>query len=396
MPSAIPPSDIPLARAARVSGWLHGQALPLWASAGIDPSGNGAWEALDHQGRPLGTRDKRLRVMPRQAFVFARAAQDERRDEKRAEKRDKTGNRDYLALAQSLFDFAMRRGTEPETGNLAARLSPDGKILSAPHDLYDLAFMHLAAAALIEAGPGPGPGAGADPGDALAWLDAALDRLAAPRGWHEDAAARQPRRQNPHMHLFEAMTELYRVTGAPRYRTIAEQCLALFTDIFLQPGGRVHEYFAADWGPHDGAQAVEPGHMAEWIWLLDRYETVIGQGTGVDIAALFAQVLAGRDASGLLRDSTLPPAATRRLWPQTEFLKASLVLRARGMDLPPEARPDAILDRLFAEYLDMPVPGGWYDKRGENGELVSTDMPSSTFYHLYVAFRAYLDAAERD
>lgn len=362
----------PLTQSARVARWLHNQALPLWASAGIDLSGPGAWEALDHDARPLTTRPRRLRVMPRQTFVFAQAARD--------------GAGEYLPLAQALFDIAMTRGIEPATGNLAALLSPGGAILSAPHDLYDLAFMHLAAAALIEAGT--------DTGDALAWLDAALARLVAPRGWLETDGARLPRRQNPHMHLFEAMTELYRVTGAAHYRQAAEECLGLFRNVFLQPDGRIFEYFAADWGPHDGAQGVEPGHMAEWIWLLDRFEQATGQASDVDIAAIFAQVLTGRDRSGLLRDSMLPLATTRRLWPQTEFLKASLVLARRGVPLHQGADPDTILAALFSEYLDTPVPGGWYDKRAEDGALLSTDMPSSTFYHLYVALRAYIGAAD--
>ncbi|MDJ0825040.1 MAG: AGE family epimerase/isomerase [Rhodobacter sp.] len=371
MPAAPPP----LAQAARVANWLHGRALPLWARAGIDPSGAGAWEALDHDARPLTARDKRLRVMPRQAFVFARAAQDGAGQ----------GAADYLGLAQDLFGFAMRHGFDPNTGHLAARLAPDGTLLQAPHDLYDLAFMYLAAAALA--------GAGAEIGDTLDRLDRGLDRLAAPRGWHETADARLPRRQNPHMHLFEAATELYAVTAEPRYARIAETCLELFREVFLQPDGRVFEFFNADWGPPQGAQAVEPGHMAEWIWLLDRHAAVTGTDPGVDLGALFAQVLAGRDGMGLLRDSTVPLAETRRLWPQTELLKAALVLRRRGLALPEDAGPDRILDRLFAEYLDTPVPGGWYDKRHLDGRLLSTDMPSSTFYHLYVAFAAYLQDA---
>lgn len=360
----------PLTHAARVADWLYEKALPLWAGVGLDPSGAGAWEALDHAARPLVRRDKRLRVMPRQAFVFARASHR---------------SPAYLSSARSLFDFAMTRGTDPGTGNLAALLAPDGTILQAPHDLYDLAFMHLAAAALTEAG--------VDVAADLARLDAALDRLAAPRGWHEAADRRLPRRQNPHMHLFEAATELYRVTGAPRYRAIADTCLDLFATAFLQSDGRVLEYFGPDWAPVQHDQAIEPGHLAEWIWLLDRFETVTGQDTGIDPTPIFARMARGRDAGGLLLDRAEPASDTRRLWPQTEFLKAGLVLRARGQALPRGTEPDTVLERLFAGYLDTPVAGGWYDKRQTGGKLLSQDMPASSFYHIYVAFDAYLAAA---
>lgn len=352
----------PLTQTARVQAWLYDQALPLWSTAGIDPSGAGAWEALDHQGQPLTTRDKRLRVMPRQAFVFASAGGT------------------YLPLAEQLFAFAMQAGIEPDTGHLAALLTPDGQIKTALHDLYDLAFMALAVSALLEAG--------ANVEADLDWVRAAITRLAAPHGWYETAEQRLPRRQNPHMHLFEAATELYRVTGAPGDLAMAETCLSLFHDVFLQPDGRLFEYFEADWSLPE-TQQVEPGHMAEWIWLLHRFETVTGKSHGADLTALWDQAVAGRDASGLLLDVSEPVSATRRLWPQTELLKASLVIGGTG-----DLQPDAVLDRLFADYLDGPVAGGWYDKRQvSDGALLSSDMPSSTFYHLYVACRAYLNAA---
>lgn len=351
----------------KAQDWLFDHALPFWSRAGIDPSGVGAWEALAHDGAPLTTRNKRLRVMPRQAFVFASAGGD------------------YAPLARALFDFALQHGVDPATGNLGALLSPDGAILDAPHDLYDLAFMGLAISALL--------GAGEDMQQALGWFDTALARLKAPRGWFETAARRLPRRQNPHMHLFEATTELFRVTGEGRYRVHAEECHALLRDVFLQPSGEIHEYFEEDWGAYQGDQAVEPGHMAEWIWLLDRFEKVTGAGHGVDTKKMWSRVLEGLDDTGLLRDSTLPLATTRRLWPQTELLKASLVIG--GGDGGGEAAPDRVLERLFEDYLSTEIPGGWYDKRSiANGALLSTDMPSSTFYHLYVALTEYIRCAD--
>ncbi|WP_425053999.1 AGE family epimerase/isomerase [Psychromarinibacter sp. S121] len=367
-------TQTPLVHADRVRTWLCDHALPLWSTAGIDPSGAGAWEALEHDGTPQRSRDKRLRVMPRQAFVFASAHM--------------AGQGDYLALARDLFGFAMTRGFDPDTGHLAARLSPAGDILNAPHDLYDLAFMLLAAAALTEAG--------IDTSDALSRLKQSLNQLKAPRGWYEDAAHSLPRRQNPHMHLFEAATELFRVTGDPDWRAVADECLGLFAEVFLQPDGRVLEFYTRDWTPVTEGQAVEPGHMAEWVWLLDRYELATGQGAGaeagIDADAMFGAAIAARDGAGLLPDSLLPASDSRRTWPQTELLKACLARRRQGK--PELLHPDAVLAPMFAEYLETQVPGGWYDKRGLDGRLLSTDMPSSTFYHLHGACTAYLAAAE--
>lgn len=356
-----------------LSTWLTEDALPLWSQIGWDAASGTVWEALDHQGAPLTTMPKRLRVQARQAYCFAAAAPQA------------PHLPDLPDKARALFRFAMTRGVDPETGNLGALLAPDGSLMEASHDLYDIAFMLLASAALIEAGEE----IEAD----LAWLEAALARLEAPRGWFETAAPGPRRRQNPHMHMFECSTALYAATSEPRFLAMAETCLDLFRDVFLQPNGDVFEYFDTDWTPVTEGQTVEPGHMAEWIYLLDAYEQASGRSTGVDLELIFGRVWAARDAAGALPDRSDPPAGTRRSWPQTELLKASLVLQRRGHSLPEGARPDEAMGMLWREYLDVPVRGGWYDKRSCDGALLSQNMPASTFYHILVALNMYLEQA---
>lgn len=350
--------------------WIERRALPLWLGAGFDARTGTVWEALDHDGRPLTALPRRLRVQARCAYCFALAA--------RADAPER------LEKARALFRFIMERGFDPETGNLGSVLGPDGALRTARHDLYDLAFVFLAAAALIEAG--------CDVAADLARLEDALARLEAPRGWHESPARERPRRQNPHMHMLEAMTALYKATGEPRFLDRAQACVDLFRTAFLQPDGVVLEYFDGDWTAVAEGQVVEPGHMAEWIYLIERFEAVTGRSTGLPLDAVFRLVLAGRDGHGLLLDSTMPASSTRRTWPQTEFLKAALSLQRRGSDIPGlDALGEEILAALWREYLDTPVPGGWYDRRASDGTLLSDNMPASTFYHLLVAFRFRLE-----
>lgn len=359
-----------------LSDWITGQALPLWSQTGWDAATGTVWEALDHQGQPLRDMPKRLRVQARQAYCFAAAAA-------RAPDLPDLGDQ-----ALRLFRFAMTRGIDPETGNLGGLLNPDGSIRTAPHDLYDVAFMLLAASALIDAGH--------DVSADLDRLEVMLARLQAPRGWYESAeqaaSGTGRRRQNPHMHMFECATALYAATGAARFREMAEVSLGLFREVFLQPGGAVYEYFTADWQPVAEGQAVEPGHMVEWIYLIDEYETATGVRTGIDLMEIFHHAWAAHDGAGALPDSATPRSQTRRSWPQTELLKASLVLTRRGHVLPEGATPDAALAMLWREYLDGPVPGGWYDKRDTDGALLSDNMPASTFYHILVALDMYLAA----
>ncbi len=340
--------------------WLMETALPLWREHGMDPRTGTAWEALSHSAVPLHHMERRLRVQLRQSYSFATLGE--------------------TRLSSQLFRWVMQNGFDPETGNLAARLSPDMGILSAPHDLYDLAFAALAAAAQIRAG--------INITQDLARIEAAIDRLKAPEGWYEDSTHSVPRRQNPHMHLFEAFIELYDITGVTRFLDTAEECLALFRNSFLQADGRLLERFDLNWVPvEDATQTIEPGHMAEWIYLLDRYEEVTTKASNVDLMHLWQAVLVRRDATGLLPDHSDPISTTRRLWPQTELLKATCVMARRG--LVPQDNATKLMQQIKDAYLTTPVPGGWYDKRGTDGSLLSENMPSSTFYHIVVAFSVY-------
>ncbi len=342
-----------------ITPWLHETALPLWRGVGLDAATGTVWEALDHDGAPCAGMDRRLRVQLRQSYCFALLGE--------------------TALARQLFDWVMQHGFDEGTGNLAATLSPGMAILSAPHDLYDLAFAGLAAAALITVGE--------DIADDLARIEAAIARLKAPEGWYEDASHRLPRRQNPHMHLFETSTELFAATGEARFRAMAEACLALFKTHALQADGRVLEFFDDDWSPRTGAaQQIEPGHMAEWIFLLDRFEAVTGTATGVDPAPIWAAVLARRDATGFLPDRSDPPSPSRRLWPQTEFLRAAWVMARHGDT---EVDLGAALETFRAAYLSPPVAGGWYDQRDAEGALLSQNMPASSFYHILSMLRLF-------
>lgn len=338
--------------------WLLQDALPLWRGTGVDHSGFGVWEALDHNGQPLVNMNKRFRVPIRQSFVFATAA--------------RVLGTDDGPLAKHLFDQALRRGIEPQSGHLATLHAPDGTILKAPHDLYDLAFVILAEASLIDLGMPPDVD-----------TPAMLARLRAERGWFENlSGAPGPRRQNPHMHLFEAALVQVSV-GKMNYMPVAEECLTLLRDVFLQSDGTLLEFFQDDWSPVTSGQQVEPGHLAEWVYLLDFYQRVTSKPTGFDIEHMFEIVCAARASNTFLPDASLPNRPTQRFWPQTELLKAALVQEVRFSAGPELA--NAIFDQIFETYLKTPVQGGWFDQFDEDGTLISENMPASTGYHIMLA-----------
>jgi mannose-6-phosphate isomerase len=133
---------------------------------------------------------------------------------------------------------------------------------------------------------------------------------------------------------------------------------------------------------------VEPGHMMEWVWLLDRYAGLSGADVAGAQRILYARARElGRDESGFLVDKLRlgeRAAGSRRLWPQTEYLKAALVMARMGERGAAEVA-EWLIEALFQSYLHQPVEGLWCDAYDAEGEQASTSVPASIVYHLMEA-----------
>jgi mannose-6-phosphate isomerase len=162
--------------------------------------------------------------------------------------------------------------------------------------------------------------------------------------------------------------------------------VALALTRFIDPeGGFLREFFDAQWrpAPGDDGRCVEPGHQFEWAWLLERWGRARGDAAARAAAqTLFRRGLAGVDSvrgvavDGLWDDLTLrEPAA--RLWPQTERLKAALMLGG-------EAEVLAAAGGL-RRYLEVPARGAWRDKLRPTDGFVEEAAPASSFYHIVQA-----------
>ena len=75
--------------------------------------------------------------------------------------------------------------------------------------------------------------------------------------------------------------------------------------------------------------------------------------------------------------SVRDPAA--RLWPQTEHLKAALILGET------EAALEAA--NALAVYLDTPARGVWRERMRPDGGFLEEPAPATSLYHLYLAVR---------
>jgi mannose-6-phosphate isomerase len=267
-------------------------------------------------------------------------------------------------------------------------LNADGSLCDGFRDTYAQAFVILAGAWRYFAFKDE---------DALRVAIQTLDLLdthmkADNGGWLEGLPASLPRRQNPHMHMFEALLSLYDATKNDLYLERATEIFDLFKSTFFDSENQVLiEFFDQDWEPSEnGGGPIEPGHMMEWCWLLREYES----RTDADVSE-YANVLydkaikAGYNCDlGLLCDRTnldgkiLSPSL--RIWVQLEYLKASIAQASAGVKKA-ESMIDKIIDMLFQTYLDVPVKGGWGDQLDKSGKICSPNMTTSTFYHLMCA-----------
>ena len=361
------------------------RALPWWIDRGLDRESGGFHEKFDLDQKPVTAGGKRLFVQARQIFVFCRMA-------------DRGGLTGAMQAADHGFAFIDRHYRRPD-GGWRRLVDRDGASLDDSLQLYDHAFVLFAMAWRYRVEGDPAAIAIAD--QTMAFLD---ERMAAPGGGYLEgldssgAAVAGPRRQNPHMHLLEALLALYETTHREKWLLRACDILSLLRDRFVV-NGTLREYFDDDLRPAAGDEGrlVEPGHHFEWVWLLHSYMRATKDTSFANLADTlygFAVANGADPASGGIVDAVDCDGGqvnrSRRLWPQCEALKAHAVrLRDLG-DRNAERRLDDTLAVMFRDHLTGP-DGFWRDLLDRNGDPVSENVPASSLYHIVFALTEALD-----
>jgi len=75
-----------------------------------------------------------------------------------------------------------------------------------------------------------------------------------------------------------------------------------------------------------------------------------------------------------------------RLWPQTEWMKASLILAELSEDGERSALLQEAAKAQRALWLYLTDDGLWRDKLLENGQFIDEPAPASSFYHIMAAW----------
>lgn len=359
-PDLAPPVEgfADLRRAAEWSGaWLKMAALPLWGGVGVDPTTGAYREALTWAGEPHDPRC-RARVQARQAFVFASAA--------------RAGLWPSSAAARGALDLFLERAARGD-GLFMAVLDPTGAPVDGAAYLYEHAFLLLALSALGDE-------------DRAVALRGRLEAFRHPVGGFREAGER-PFQANAQMHLLEAALDWEAAGGDDGWASLSDQLVALaMTRFIAAESGALSEFFDAAWRPLAGpAGLIEPGHQFEWAWLLERWSRLRDRPEGSNMARrLFEVGRKGFDvrrgvAVDALTDDLAVRDAAARLWPQTEHLKAALILGDEA----------AALQGVngLRNYLDTPTVGVWRERMRADGTFVEEPSPATSFYHLYLAIR---------
>ncbi len=347
---------------------LFDELLPLWHERGVDRKRGGFHNRLLVGSlAPAPEPMKRLLVQARMTWAFAHAS--------------RLGGPSFcIEAARHGYGF-LEEYRDRRHGGWFFTTTPEGAPLDRSKDLYAHAFVLLALAAYARA-----TGERAPLGLANETLDLLEAKLADPDhgGFFDEAdeswtPRREPRRQNPHMHLLEACLALDALGDGSRWRELARRIFDLFVRRFRDAGtGTLGEHFARDWSPAagDAGQIVEPGHHYEWTWLL----CALGERREAEALFEFAERHGVAPDGGVVDEVARQGKVrrpTRRLWPQLERIQALAALGRRPA-------LEQALDRAFRCYL-APDRRVWREHLDPEGRDVVDFHPATSVYHIVQA-----------
>lgn len=374
--------------------WLKTKALPLWANLGINPQNGAVYERLTPEGMPDSKALLRSRVQSRQILVFANC--------------ELMGwFENSSKIVGSIHQFLENNAKQAsEDIGYAHLINHQGGIVDGKRDTYDFAFFLLSSAYQLKAYSNVKELENAK--KLLGFIETHFRESHG--GWSEGNYETNIRRQNPHMHLFEAFLTLYEFSNEAHWLAKAGQIYSLFEAYFFDhKHGVLREFFDPDWriSASPKGNIVEPGHMFEWVWLLRWYEKL----THTDVSGYCNTLYENALKIGLHTNSTLvfdevSPTGevikgSKRLWPITELIKASIVQAesnlydARRYESIASLGIRSLFDHYFCRSQDLGVSdnatdqqdfdGRYIDQLDHENAIVNSYSPASTLYHIVMA-----------
>ncbi len=365
------------ARALEARRWLFDQMFPLWSQAGFDVRSGQFVEQLTLAGQPRTEVARRTLVQARQLYVFSIAAR-------------MGWSGPWRVVMTAAADRLLAQG-RTDDGDWIYAFDAEGRPLDRRRDLYTQAFVIFglahAATALKRA-------------DLMAAARETRQRLdrdwrAPAGGFIEGELYPGLRRQNPHMHLLEAVMALWDAGGDVADADLAGELATLFKTRFAADCG-VLEYFDDRLVPlsDERGRVTEPGHAFEWAWLIGQWAAKSGGDETPLAERLYASGRRGLRPDGIVQDELWADGtvkmASARLWPQTEHLKAALD-RARRTGAPADAADAGRAHAALLAYLTDAHPGAWRDRILADGGWAPGPSPASSGYHVVCALNELIE-----
>jgi mannobiose 2-epimerase len=203
-----------------------------------------------------------------------------------------------------------------------------------------------------------------------------------------------------HMHLMEALTNLYELTGSPTHRRRLEEAIDLIVTRMLhaqnglgyiqfsldfQPLGRI--LFETEWGRDAGpaggeAQPLDmtsPGHNVEFAWLLLHAADVLGRPRA-EYAEIVRKICdhcielgMDEELGGVYADVPMarPPEKTeKQFWQQAEVMIGMLDATALLGDEKYWRAFRNVYDFVFDKLVVMDAGGEWYERVDREGNPI--------------------------
>ena len=360
-----------------------------WFASFVDEKG-GFHERLDSNKEPIDL-PKRLLTQCRQIFVYA-LAQSENPD------------LNFTDKLEEAFSFIKEKYHVEETGGFVFSVdNKEGAIVDSRYDLYGHAFVILACAMLYKLNKDA---------SVLSFAKRTLNFIRKEfrvRGFPGFAEALDSnlqsipsiRRQNPHMHLFEACLFMAEVNDDPDYIKIADEIFYLFDKHFFDAETEtLDEFFDDNLDEHDEeGHKIEAGHNAEWIWLLEKYKEVKKlNDPKIDTfqQQLFDFVITnGVDQQhGGIYNVQNPQGDIlddgKRIWCGLEVMRAATIM-AKTSKYQDQATDllQSLSDLYKENYIDVET-GWWHEALSRDLQPVSDYHPGTTLYHIYPVLK-YLE-----
>lgn len=363
---------------------LASRILPYWYDSAIDRT-NGGYVLSDDAAQPARpAREKQLVTQARMIWGFSHAHRKGFSD----------GRHNYLQAAAQGYRFLVAHFLDRENGGYFWTTDLRGKALNRNKIVYGEAFVIYGLVEYFRAS-----------GDRTA-LERAMELYrvlqehahdARNGGWIEHfqpdwtpLAKHSPeaivevagyKSGNTHLHLMEALSELYEATRDPAVKQSLEEALRLNATYFYpQAVGQSCFHRQADWKPvTDAASAgVSYGHNVEFAWLMVRAQRVLGQAPAWDHfgAELDHALKYGYDhARGGLYSRGFderPATVTEKVWWVQGEMLAALTEALQHQEKKDYAAALNSLLRFVLRYQANPADGIWLDTVAADGKPIRT------------------------